>query len=236
MPCVQGGVDGFTSPPTGAVFSGPFRTKAGCNQACADGACCESGGICTVRQQCQCQGIGQFFKGVGTVCESEVCGCCGNAETLASRVITVTVTRTLNVEKDSRCACIAGQGFPIAPTQCESLSDTLFNAGTDACVRRVLSSRTGLVELKKTTAGCVLFFTVLWPLGHCFSQVRTIYWQWPYSQSLLQYTASYFVFLFVNSFGELKTVSATSSSVPAAPGGFSYAGAKFSIDLSVHIA
>ena len=51
---------------SGPVFA-PFRTEAECNQACREGACCE-GTTCTVKPQCQCQGPGKVFKGVGTTC------------------------------------------------------------------------------------------------------------------------------------------------------------------------
>jgi hypothetical protein len=58
-----------------AASSGSYRTEAECNQACQEGACCE-GTTCTVKPQCQCQGAGQTFKGVGTVCDGNPCGCC----------------------------------------------------------------------------------------------------------------------------------------------------------------
>ena len=55
--------------------SGPFTTEADCLNACKEGACCE-GTACTVKPQCQCQGTGKTFKGVGTVCETATCLCC----------------------------------------------------------------------------------------------------------------------------------------------------------------
>ena len=56
--------------------SGSHATEAECNQACQEGACCE-GTTCTVKPQCQCQGTGQSFKGVGTTCAPNPCGRCG---------------------------------------------------------------------------------------------------------------------------------------------------------------
>jgi hypothetical protein len=62
--------------PSGPVFA-PFRTEAECNEACREGACCE-GATCTVKPQCQCQGTGKTFKGVGTTCADGACECkCG---------------------------------------------------------------------------------------------------------------------------------------------------------------
>ena len=40
-----------------------------------EGACCE-GTTCTVKPQCQCQGTGKVFKGVGTTCTPNPCLCC----------------------------------------------------------------------------------------------------------------------------------------------------------------
>lgn len=54
-----------------------YATEADCLNACKEGACCESNGTCSVKPQCQCQGIGQTFKGVGTTCDPKSCGVCG---------------------------------------------------------------------------------------------------------------------------------------------------------------
>ena len=51
-----------------------YQTQADCLQSCNEGACCE-GTTCTVRPQCQCQGTGKAFKGVGTVCTTGICCC-----------------------------------------------------------------------------------------------------------------------------------------------------------------
>ena len=72
MPCYQpsNSPPGFTT--TGRTS---YATEAECNQACKEGACCE-GTTCTVKPQCQCQGTGKTFKGVGTVCSpNPCCGC-----------------------------------------------------------------------------------------------------------------------------------------------------------------
>lgn len=52
--------------------SGPHASEAECNQACQEGACCQ-GASCSVKPQCQCQGTGKVFKGVGTVCTPNPC-------------------------------------------------------------------------------------------------------------------------------------------------------------------
>ena len=76
MPCYQqntstyAGLDRRT--PAG------FATEADCLQACKEGACCESNGTCNVRPQCQCQGAGQTFRGVGTVCTPNPCISCND--------------------------------------------------------------------------------------------------------------------------------------------------------------
>jgi len=76
MTCVQ--ISGSSVPQTsmhGPRRSGPFNTLAECNQACREGACCE-GTTCTVKPQCQCQGTGKTFRGVGTTCSPNPCGPC----------------------------------------------------------------------------------------------------------------------------------------------------------------
>lgn len=75
MPCYQQ----TTSTYAGLARRTPagYATEADCLEACKEGACCESTGACSVKPQCQCQGAGQVFKGVGTTCNTVVCGKCG---------------------------------------------------------------------------------------------------------------------------------------------------------------
>lgn len=70
MPCYQ---------QTAATYLGldrrtptSYATEADCLNACKEGACCE-GGTCSVKPQCQCQGAGKVFKGLGTVCSPDPC-------------------------------------------------------------------------------------------------------------------------------------------------------------------
>jgi hypothetical protein len=73
MPCYQS-----NNLPSGVTTTGRtgYTTEADCNQACGDGACCE-GASCSVKPQCQCQGAGKTFKGVGTTCTPNPCSLCG---------------------------------------------------------------------------------------------------------------------------------------------------------------
>jgi hypothetical protein len=74
MPCYQS-----TSLPSGVTTTGrtSYKTEADCLNACKEGACCE-GTTCTVKPQCQCQGTGKVFNGVGTTCATNPCNvpCC----------------------------------------------------------------------------------------------------------------------------------------------------------------
>jgi hypothetical protein len=84
MPCQKSST--FSAPFSGQArsvqaTSGPFATEAECNQACKDGACCE-GTTCSVKPQCQCQGTGKVFQGVGTTCATGTC-CCPNVATVS---------------------------------------------------------------------------------------------------------------------------------------------------------
>lgn len=75
MPCRQ--ITG-ASPPSYLANAGPLRsstsykTEADCLNGCKEGACCE-GTTCSVKPQCQCQGAGKTFQGVGTVCSPGLC-------------------------------------------------------------------------------------------------------------------------------------------------------------------
>jgi hypothetical protein len=75
MACYQS-----SSIPSGVSASSlnSYSTEADCLNACKEGACCD-GTTCSVKPQCQCQGTGQFFGGVGTTCETVDC-CCTSAE------------------------------------------------------------------------------------------------------------------------------------------------------------
>jgi hypothetical protein len=69
MPCYQS-----TNLPAGGSTTGrtAYATEQECLEACKEGACCQ-GTTCSVRPQCQCQGTGQTFHGVGTTCNPSPC-------------------------------------------------------------------------------------------------------------------------------------------------------------------
>jgi hypothetical protein len=96
MPCYQP-----SSLPSGVTTTGrtSYRTEAECNQACKEGACCE-GTTCAVKPQCQCQGAGKVFKGVGTVCTPNPCGCCSrlNADSVDITAFVVSV-QNLSIQR-----------------------------------------------------------------------------------------------------------------------------------------
>jgi len=77
MPCYQSSAVPSTRSVSGSTS---YATEADCLQACKEGACCE-GTTCSVKPQCQCQGTGKTFKGVGTVCTPNpcLCPCCTGA-------------------------------------------------------------------------------------------------------------------------------------------------------------
>jgi hypothetical protein len=91
MPCYQP-----TNLPSGVTTTGRtgYATEADCNNACQEGACCE-GTSCSVKPQCQCQGTGKTFKGVGTVCTPNPCdtSCkpCNGGTTASKATVTAVV-------------------------------------------------------------------------------------------------------------------------------------------------
>jgi hypothetical protein len=74
MPCFQQSADKYLGLHK-RTTSGGYVTEADCLQACKEGACCE-GTTCSIKPQCQCQGTGKVFKGVGTTCGPNPCNLC----------------------------------------------------------------------------------------------------------------------------------------------------------------
>lgn len=72
MPCQQITDTSATHNPPLSTRSGPFTSQADCLEACKEGACC-NGTTCTVKPQCQCNGTGDVFKGIGTTCSPNPC-------------------------------------------------------------------------------------------------------------------------------------------------------------------
>ena len=89
MPCYKS-----TTMPGGTTTEGlaSYTTEADCLQACREGACCE-GTTCSVKPQCQCQGAGKVFKGVGTVCTPNPCAC---ATACGGNPMPLTLTATIS--------------------------------------------------------------------------------------------------------------------------------------------
>jgi hypothetical protein len=84
-----------------------YTTEAECLQACKAGACCE-GTTCTVKPQCQCQGTGKTFRGVGTTCSPNpclyVCGACNSIP----QSLTATVSVVGGGDYLDAMQCVAG--------------------------------------------------------------------------------------------------------------------------------
>jgi hypothetical protein len=242
MPCYQS-----TSLPSGVTTTGRtgYQTEAECNQACKEGACCE-GTSCSVKPACQCQGTGKTFKGVGTTCNETTCGCCGGGELLPSGAVTVQVSRTLDVVANSSCSCFLFQNPPATATRCRDQSATFSQYGTQQACTRTIS---GTTEDYGTVLGsvgflqppCKLFCLIAWPLNPCGLLSQT-YYAWDFVSGQTSYSASYFVFLFIDGRGGSISVSSLTSSVPAAPThpeagrSYGYGGAMWSVSLTVTLA
>lgn len=96
MTCYQS-----TNLPSGFPTTGrtSYTTEADCLNACREGACCEVT-TCSVKPQCQCQGTGKVFKGVGTVCTPNPCCSC---ESLVS--VTIKLPVVLGGSQITRAGC-----------------------------------------------------------------------------------------------------------------------------------
>lgn len=134
MPCYQS-----TNLPSGFLTTGrtSYKTEAECNQACKQGACCE-GTTCSVKPQCRCQGAGKTFKGVGTTCSPNPCGCCGGGESIAGKTVTVYVsTDSMPVARWCAGRWVDADGFPQLYVQCPD-GQTYFGCrSTKACANPV---------------------------------------------------------------------------------------------------
>lgn len=248
MPCSKtstpvSGYDTWTQSTKSYFPSGPYATEAECLQACKEGACCE-GTTCSVKPQCQCQGTGKVFKGVGTVCASVSCGCCGNGEQLPLGAAGVYVARTLDVEAYSACACAPFQPPPTVDTRCRDQTALFSQQGNSSACSRFVSGNTpdygqvtGGVYLSVAQSSCSMQVNIGWPVNPCAANTQAIYYAWPFELGKTQYTASYFVFLFVNGSGGQRAVSSTASAIPSSPAaGYFYAGARWSIAVTVTFA
>ena len=87
-----------------------FLNEVDClSLGCKEGACCE-GTTCTVKPECQCQGTGKAFKGVGTTCTPNPCLCCCEFFDLHAGGVSVT--------KNADSYCVASNNRAIGP--CDS--------------------------------------------------------------------------------------------------------------------
>lgn len=117
MPCYQA-----ADFPSAASLSGRavYKTKSECDQACKDGACCETAGgvtTCSVKPQCQCQGTGKTFQGIGTTCSPNPCYCpnapegigrCCGPETVMPVGVPQTYIKCVDGKTKSQCDDIGG--------------------------------------------------------------------------------------------------------------------------------
>lgn len=104
MPCYQS-----TNLPGGVTTAGrtAYQSEADCLQACKEGACCE-GGTCSVKPQCQCQGTGKTFKGVGTTCTPGRCDPVVCTDCCAGGFLSQSQQQTIPVSLDMSWAIACG--------------------------------------------------------------------------------------------------------------------------------
>lgn len=239
-----------STPPAGRPS---YSTLAACLEACKEGACCE-GTTCTVMAQCQCQGAGKVFKGVGTTCSPNPCGCCADGTSL-SGAVSVAITRTLDLTAGSFCRCSQFDPAPPADVQCtvQQITFTQYGLSQQACSRIVsadtpdIGFRTGQLTL---TTQCQMNLNIDWPLNPCGGidpatnlAARPRY-SWSYSSTQSSYSVTLYNFLFVDGYGGSTAVMSTLSSVPSAPAhpqassgrSYVYGGARWTIAMGVTFA
>lgn len=244
MPCRQ--VSTFNGTPgSGQTGGGGYATEAECLQACKEGACCESNGTCSVKPQCQCQGAGNVFKGVGTTCAGNQCGCCGNGETIAGKTATIVVSTS---QMPTARWCAGGSGFVGCPDgqtyngcwsqkPCEtpnfgtwvdtalSFSATFTsNASASNCTASLQGYCPGYAGTRNASVGfsaspCKIYATVDCPslIGATVSgSAVSPYWAWTYDPQTTEYNALYYVFQYIDGTGA-NTVTQSATSTPVTP-------------------
>lgn len=113
MPCRQVSTyNGF--PGSGPTTGGAYATEAACNQACKEGACC-TGTTCSVKPQCQCQGTGQTFKGIGTTCTPNPCvGPCCVAGVCSLKTVAECASLGGTMQSGTVCTCFTCGMRPVS--------------------------------------------------------------------------------------------------------------------------
>lgn len=199
-----------------SASAGPFATEAECLEACKEGACCESNGTCNVRPKCQCQAVGQTFRGVGTPCTATLCGCCGNGESLAGKSVTLVVTQTF-----AKLGVFPpGSGF-VGQTCCDgnatdtstsTLTVSASQSGANRCIIGFSvparfdepcsggNATSGSVTISRVADSCRISFAIDRIVGGCSGpmegagvQYLTLNYQWPYSQDTSVYNGTVYV-------------------------------------------
>jgi len=224
------------------------------NCGCCGGACCD-GTTCSVTSEEQCRVAGKTFRGLGTTCSPNPCGCCGTGDVLSSGNVSVSVVRSLNVIARSSCACEVFSEPPASASQCRSDSAILSQSGGgDACSRTVVGIMSGTTHTGTNysvsqdgtvgiTPGCMLYALINSPLNPCGGAIR-IYYAWPFVSNQSSYSGGYSVFLFLDGLGSSVWVQSTSSTTPEAPTHpsassgriYFYGGAMWTVSLAVNVA
>jgi hypothetical protein len=110
MPCYQS-----TNLPAGGSTTGriAYATEQECLEACKEGACC-TGTTCSVRPQCQCQGAGQTFKGIGTTCTPNPCvGPCCVAGVCSLKTVAECASLGGTMQSGTACSCFTCGTRPV---------------------------------------------------------------------------------------------------------------------------
>lgn len=128
MPCRQASTYNGTAG-SGQPGGGGYATEADCLNACKEGACCE-GTTCSIKPQCQCQGTGKTFKGVGTTCSPNPCDpCCQGALQPSSLLLQITSVDRVSPESVSLSFPLVGSYvLPASPASPSAAADCFFYA------------------------------------------------------------------------------------------------------------
>jgi hypothetical protein len=237
MTCYQ-----TTNLPRGFPTTGrtSYKTEAECNQACKEGACCE-GATCSVKPQCQCQGTGKTFQGVGTTCSPNPCGCCGNGESIAGKTATISVS-TNSMPVLRWCPQVSGgtqflmcpdglqYGGCWAVKPCETPTigawvDTAFSASAtftsnsaalscSASLAGQCPGGPGSASVGISASPCMIYAIV-----DCTDLMLALsaggflrpYWAWTYDPQATEYNALYYVFQYRTGSGSNETTQSVNS-------------------------
>lgn len=198
---------------------------------------------------------GRVITKNGRIAES--CDCCkelccdGGIGEFPGGAATLYVTRKLNVIANSACSCEPFSPPPSSATLCFDEYGTFTQTEGGACTRAL--SGVGISQAHylpgpveqgpySVTVGflqspCRVYAALPWPFFRCAPGLLSNFFAWDYVASQATYSATYYVFLFVDFAGTNYSIVNTTGIVPAdEPSPFVWGGTTWTVTMELSFA